>query len=81
MSEKLNIIKNNCIDMVPLCDESKEIAPKNYSKVRIPHLIPWEKLYLCIEKFEILNSKLTLGIENIEKIIDHVKNSIESDNS
>ncbi|CAH1720068.1 unnamed protein product [Chironomus riparius] len=77
-TEKVYIIESECIDMVPLSDESNKTLPKVYTKVLIPQLFPYEKLYVYLEKFNLLNLNLSLGIENIEKIINHVKYSIES---
>jgi hypothetical protein len=74
-SEKLYIIENECIDMVPLVDESIKYPRKMYTKVLIPQMVPYEKLYIYLEKFDLLNLNLSLGMENMEKIINHVKNS------
>ncbi|XP_070492202.1 transient receptor potential cation channel protein painless-like [Chironomus tepperi] len=79
-SEKIDIIENEYIHMVPLCDETNRKSLKLYTKVRIPKMIIYENLYAYIERFNILNPFLTLGNENIEKIIKHIKNSIDSDN-
>ena len=65
--------------MVPLNDIDHDIPHKKYIKVYTNQLIHCYKLHRNLGNFRLLNPKLTLGNDNIAKIIKHIKNLIEED--
>ncbi|XP_070492199.1 transient receptor potential cation channel protein painless-like [Chironomus tepperi] len=69
---KLHMTENDYFDMVPLYDEDYDIPYKKYIKVYTPQLIHCYKLHRNFGNFRLFNPKLTIGKENIEKIIKHI---------
>jgi hypothetical protein len=78
-SEKLKMTENGYFDMIPLNDDYYDLPHRKYIKVDTPQLIQWYKLHRSFGNFRLKNPRLTLGNENTEKVIKHIKNLVEKD--